>query len=50
MTKEQFVQLAKKHLFVLEDIEINKNTGCYDMNIYGIEKLYEEIYDRKRNE
>lgn len=46
ITEKEFIQLAKEHLIVLEDIEMNKN-GYYDMNIYGIEKLYEAIKEYK---
>lgn len=44
--EKEFVQLAKEHLIVLEDIKMNKK-GYYDMNIYGIEKLYKAIKEHK---
>jgi len=39
MTEDKFIELAKKHLYVLEsERAVNK-----EMTIYGLEKLYEEI-------
>ena len=42
ITKEQFTELAKKHLFALESYKMDKN-GNKPIEIFGIEKLYEAI-------
>ena len=45
MTKEEFTELAKKHLFALENYP-DKN-GKITLSVYGIEKLYEAINDAR---
>jgi len=42
ITKEQFTELAKKHLFALESYKMDKN-GNKPIEIFGIEELYEAI-------
>jgi len=41
MTKEEFTELAKKHLFALENYPDKK--GKITLSVYGIEKLYEQL-------
>ncbi len=42
ITKEQFTELAKKHLVALKSYKMDKN-GSKPIEIFGIEKLYEAI-------
>ncbi len=42
ITKEQFTELAKKHLVALKSYKMDKN-GNKPIEIFGIEKLYEAI-------
>ena len=38
ITKEQFKELAKKHLFTLEGYNINRT-----IEIFGVGRLYDEV-------
>lgn len=42
MTVEDFKKLAEKHLFVLEELTINKE-GVKEMQIFGFDALYEQL-------
>jgi hypothetical protein len=42
MTKQEFAELAKKHLVALDGYKLDKN-GNTKIEIFGIEKLYEAI-------
>lgn len=45
ITREQFKKLAKKHLIALQGYDINET-----IEIYGIEKLYDEIVGSRRTD
>ena len=45
ITREQFKKLAKKHLIALQGYDINET-----IEIYGIEKLYDEIVGSGRTD
>lgn len=45
ITREQFEELAKKHLTALRGYDINQTMG-----IYGVGKLYDEIVKQLRKE
>jgi hypothetical protein len=42
MTKQEFTELANKHLVALDGYKLDKN-GNTKIEIFGIEKLYEAI-------
>ena len=42
MTKEEFKELAEKHLFILEGYTMDEE-GNKEMQIFGFDKLYEAL-------